>query len=99
MTYLQIQTKFACVTMTLLIVVIILTTPLQFSVTVSAVRNRDGSSEGTILVHFTNASVLVNTSAGCKTLSYTLKIADNQTNEVQVTLSLLRFLVSPLTQP
>ena len=74
----------------------------QFSVSVSAVGNMDGSSEGTIIVHFTNTSVpstLVNTSAECKTLSYELKVADNQTKEVQVTLSLQKFLVSPLNPP
>ena len=73
----------------------------QFSVTVSAVGNRDGSSEGTIIVNFTNtnASTLVSTLAECKTLSYDLKVADNQTKNVQVTLSLQAFLVSPLTPP
>ena len=74
----------------------------QFSVSVSAVGNMDGSSEGTIIVHFTNTnapSTLVNTSAECKTLSYELKVANNQIKEVQVTLSLQKFLVSPLTPP
>ena len=74
----------------------------QFSVSVSAVGNMNGSSEGTIIVNFTNTSVpstLVNTSAECKTLSYELKVADNHTKDVQVTLSLQTFLVSPLTPP
>ena len=73
----------------------------QFSLNVSAVGNMNGSSEGTIIVNFTNtnASTLVSTLAECKTLSYELKVTDNQTKEVQVTLSLQRFLVSPLTPP
>ena len=73
----------------------------QFSVTVSAVGNMNGSSEGTIIVNFTNnnASTLVSTLAECKSLSYELEVADNQTKEVQVTLLLQRFLASPLTPP
>ena len=73
----------------------------QFSVSVSAVGNMNGSSKGTIIVNFTNtnASTLVNTLAECKTLSYELTVANNQTKEVQVTLSLQAFLVSPLTPP
>ena len=74
----------------------------QFSVSVSAVGNTNGSSKGTIIVNFINTNVppiLVNTSTECKTLSYELKVADNQTKEVQVTLSLQKFLVSPLTPP
>ena len=73
----------------------------QFNVSVSAVGNMNGSSEGTIIVSFTNtnASTLVNTLAECKTLSYELTVTDNQTKEVQVTLSLQRFLVFPLTPP
>ena len=74
----------------------------QFSVSVSAVGNMNGPSKGTIIVNFTNTDVppiLVNTSTEYKTLSYELKVADNQTKEVQVTLSLQTFLVSPLTPP
>ena len=74
----------------------------QFSVSVSTVGNMNGSSEGIIVVHSTDANIpstLVYTSAKCKTLSYELKVTDNQTKEVQVTLSLQAFLVSPLTPP
>ena len=74
----------------------------QFSVSVSAVGNTNGSSKGTIIVNFINTNVppiLVNTSTKCKTLSYELKVANNQTKEVEVTLSLQAFLVSPLTPP
>ena len=58
----------------------------------------NGPNEGTIVVHFTNtnASTLVNTSAECKTLSYDLEVTDNRTKEVQVTLTLQRFLYSPI---
>ena len=70
-TYLQIQTKFACVTMMVLLIVGTYTyctsavPGKQFNVTVSPVGNMNRSSEGTIIVHFINtkASTLVNTSA------------------------------------
>ena len=71
----------------------------DFTISAVAVGNLNGLTPATLVVHFSNKSVLVNTSASCKRLAFTLTVTDPDQMEVQAIVSLESLLISPLSRP
>ena len=70
----------------------------EFKISVGAVGNTNRLTPATLVVRFSNKIVLVNTSANCNKLAYTLTVTDTNQREVQATVSLESFLISPLSR-
>ena len=71
----------------------------KFTISLCAVGNLNGLTPATLAIRFSNKRDLVNTSASCKRLAYTLTVTEFEANqmEVRAIISLENFLISPLS--